>query len=152
MSGSSSNRRRRHCRSRTWSCASRQRILLPKNITSFESVRGGTQFSFIWPESLQNDAGDWAEPELHKNMNVGYCSNHLHSCAYEICRGVHFLATFQNAALYLHRENSVGTPHQVKSTTYAALLHCRRITRRGSGRLPLGPARGAQSGPGLPRS
>src|SRR5580658_7491065 len=90
MSGSSSNNRRRPCRSRTWSCTSKQRILLPKNITSFESVRGGTQFSFVWPESLQNDAGDWAEPELNKNMNVGYCSNHLYSCAHEICRGSAF--------------------------------------------------------------
>src|SRR5580658_759151 len=90
MSASSSNNRRNPWRSRTWSCASKQRILVPRKITSFESVRGGTQFSFVWPESLQNDADDWAEPELHKNMNVSYCSNHLHSRAYEIRRGSAF--------------------------------------------------------------
>ena len=81
------------------------------------------------------------------NMNVGHCNNHLRSCAYEICKRVPFLAPPECSSSPL--ENSLGTPHQVKSSTYAALFHCRRISRRGSGRFPLGPARRAQGGPGL---
>src|SRR5580704_8355230 len=143
MSGSSSNRRRRPCRNRTWSCASRQRIFLLEKITSCESVRGGTQFSFVWPENLKNHADEQAELRPRKNMNVRYCSNHLRSCAYENLPGSAFSChPMRKMRLLSLLGNSRATLHQVKSSTYAALLHCRRISRRSSGRFPFRPSRG----------
>src|SRR5271156_5756516 len=129
MSGSSSNNRRRPCRNRTWLCASKQRIFLPEKIISLIFVRGGHTSSSLLSQRVSKTtptggpdrkttkqyAGRVIVAVIRAPAHVKSLPKRALSCD-----------SSATAGFFLHPGKSAGTLHQVKSSTYAALLYCRR--------------------------